>query len=105
MGKTAVKTPKPTAKVSGQSKTKAIGDVVEKANQEALKKLKALKLDEQLQADIEWCLGSYSFDKNPVGLYTTAERALKVFMAQKEKNAKSVPAKLITDLEKVVSAG
>ena len=79
-------------------------NLIEKVNREALDKLKSLNGSEQLQADIEWCLGSYSYDKNPVGLYEMARRALKVFQEEKNKNAKAVPAKLITELEKAIAS-
>lgn len=65
-----------------------------------LKKLKDLGIDNQLQADLEWCLGSYKADNNPVGLYEMAKRALVVF--KDNKSTKGVTAKLISDLEKVV---
>ena len=70
-----------------------------KANEEALKKLQTLGIENQLQADIEWCLGSFSYDHNPVGLYQTAKKALAVFSGIKKKEPKKVPAKLIQDLQ------
>lgn len=75
---------------------------IEQVNAEALKKLAALGLEEQLQRDMEWCLGSYRADRNPVGLYQTAEKALNVFRTEKEKKTKGVTARLINDLEKAV---
>jgi len=65
-------------------------------------KLKALDIEPQLQADIEWCLGSYNHDNNPVGLYEMGERALDVFKQQLEKKTKGVTAKMVADLEKAV---
>lgn len=77
---------------------------IEKACEDALKKLKAMKTELGLQADIEWCLGSYRHDKNPSGLYVMAERALLVFKGALAKNAKAVPAKLISDIEKALKS-
>jgi hypothetical protein len=51
---------------------------------------------------MEWCLGSYRSDRNPVGLYETAKRALAVFHAEKQKKTKGVTARLINDLERAV---
>jgi hypothetical protein len=101
MPKTAAKPAK--AKTPKKGSPPANG-ILEKASNDALKKLKALKANESLQADIEWCLGSYSYDKNPVGLLEMANRALKFFQEIKTKNAKAIPAKLITDLEKAIKS-
>lgn len=76
--------------------------IIEKASSTALKKLQDLGLDTQLQADLEWCLGSYKFDKNPVGLYEMTQRAVAVFKEEQQKKTKGVTAKLITDLEKAL---
>lgn len=72
---------------------------IEKVNEDILKKLQELNLEQALQADIEWCLGSYRNDNNPSGLYVMAERALSVFTFELTKNPKSVPAKLVKDIQ------
>jgi hypothetical protein len=77
-------------------------DKIAKACTDALSKLKSLNLEPQLQSDIEWCLGSYSSDKNPIGLYEMGQRALEVFKAELGKKTKGVTAKMVTDLEKIV---
>lgn len=102
-------TDKPAVKRGAKTTVSSKGNngkanLIEKVNKEALEKLKSINGNEQLQADIEWCLGSYSYDKNPVGLYEMARRALKVFQEEKSKNSRAVPAKLISDLEKAISA-
>lgn len=73
---------------------------IESAARTALSKLRELNLDTRLQADLDWCLGSYGFDKNPSGLYEMVGRAIDVFTAEKEKKTKGVTAKLLTDLQK-----
>jgi hypothetical protein len=100
MAKTPLKTPAKTAKVA---KPVVAGPSIEKATEEALSKLKALGLEPQLQADIEWCLGSYKADSNPSGLYEMTERAIAVFSAEKDKKTKGITAKLITDLQKALT--
>lgn len=72
---------------------------IEKVNEYILKKLQELGIEQALQADIEWCLGSYRNDNNPSGLYIMAERALQVFTFELSKNPKSVSAKLIKDIQ------
>ena len=75
---------------------------IDTINEQALVVLKKLNLDTKLCNDIEWCLGSFRHDQNPKGLVETAAKALVVLKEVKAKNAKAVPAKLITDLQKAV---
>src|SRR5690242_12639299 len=94
---------KPAAKKATPSKPKAPKVLaVEKVSEDVLNKLRELNIEQGLQAEIQWCLGSYRADKNPVGLYTMAERALVVFKGMREKNAKAVSTKLIGDIEKAL---
>jgi len=101
MAKTAAKstTKAPAKKTSAKPTTVSETNPIVKTSEAALKKLKDLGIDQQLQADLEWCLGSYKADKNPVGLYEVARRTLSAF--KENKNAKGVTAKLISDLEKI----
>src|SRR5262245_31338298 len=78
-------------------------DLIEKACESALEVLNALNLDYQLQSEINWCLGSYRNDRNPVGLYQMAERALAVFREEQLKKTKGVTTKLISDIDKAIS--
>ncbi|HRG79480.1 MAG TPA: hypothetical protein PL167_07705 [Cyclobacteriaceae bacterium] len=73
---------------------------IEKVSEEILAKLKALDIEHQLQADIEWCLGSYRFDQNPAGLIESANKALSVFKQELAKKTKGVTATLISGIEK-----
>ncbi|MCB0489839.1 MAG: hypothetical protein R2820_03685 [Cyclobacteriaceae bacterium] len=100
---TAKKVAKKTTTKSATAKPakKASAPAIDKVMQQVLDKLSKMKADQKLQDDIKWCLGSYGHDKNPVGLKETGQRALKYFSAAKAKNAKAVPAKLMSDLEKV----
>ncbi len=103
MAKSQSKTPaKKVAKKTAAPKSKASAPSIEKAGEDALNKLKELGLDAQLQADIEWCLGSYRADKNPAGLYEMVKKALSAFAAAKENKAKGITAKLTGDLEKAL---
>lgn len=76
-------------------------DKLERTVESALGKLTKLKGNDQIVADLEWCLGSYKSDHNPVGLIEKSQTALELLKAQKEKNSRSVSKKLIEDLEKV----
>jgi hypothetical protein len=99
---TPAKSPKKKA-ASSKAKSAEV-NLIEKVSEGVLKKLKALKAEPSLQADIEWCLGSYRYDKNPAGLYIMAEKALPVLKALAAKNSKAVPAKLLNDLSQVLAA-
>jgi hypothetical protein len=93
---TSVKKAAPAKKVSTASVA------IDKVSEAALAALKKLNVEEKLQQDIAWCLGSYSHDNNPIGLIEAAKRALTVLKAAKAKNAKAVTVKVISDLEKVI---
>jgi hypothetical protein len=100
-GKSATKeSKKPATKTP---KVKATGGSIEKASTDALEKLKALGIETELQNDIEWCLGSYRADGNPVGLFSMVERAIMVFKSEQAKKTKGVTAKFVADLEKAAN--
>lgn len=108
MAKKPVKSPakkvaEPVKKSMTSSKPKKPAvNPIEKTSEDVLKKLKSLKIEYGLQGDIEWCLGSYRNDKNPVGLYAMLEKALLVLKDSAAKNAKAVQAKFLSDLEKAL---
>ena len=103
MAKSAVKTStkSPAKKTSSKITKVAESNPIVKASETALKKLKDLGIDNQLQADLEWCIGSFKADKNPVGLYEMVRRSVAVF--KDNKSVKGVTTKLINDLEKVIA--
>jgi hypothetical protein len=104
MAKTATK--KLGAEKSGKPVTATAKPLaIEKVSEQVLAKLQSLNIETGLQADIQWCLGSYRYDKNPVGLYEMGRKALPVLKSVAEKNKKAVSAKLIADLEKALKAG
>ena len=101
--KVAKKIVKPAKKSAAPKKSNpASPALIEKTCEAILEKLKALNLDIGLQGEIEWCLGSYKFDKNPVGLYVMAERALPVFQTAVAANPKAVSPKFLSDIEKAI---
>ncbi len=53
-----------------------------------------------LQSKLEYCIGSYDYDKNPVGLYEFGEIAIAELKSFKEQNPRKVNKKIIADLEK-----
>ena len=104
MAKAAAKSTSKSATTKARApRTKAEdNNNIEKTSEEVLQKLQELGLDEQLQRDIQWCLGSYRSDSNPVGLYDNMKKALAVLKTEKDKKTKGVTTKMISDLEKFV---
>ncbi len=84
-------------KAAPKSKAAAI----DKVSESILAKLKALDIEHQLQADIEWCIGSYNYDKNPSGLKEAAAAALVVFKQELAKKTKGVTATFVSSIEKI----
>lgn len=106
MAKAAPKSAAKTAKKAPAktSKPKSSSSSIEKVSEEALDKLRSLNIEPELQNDIEWCLGSYRSDGNPVGLHDMLIRTLDAFKSEKEKKTKGITAKMITDLEKALES-
>lgn len=92
--------PASKAKATKKSPSKTLS--IDKACELALSKLMELNIDEGLQSEIQWCLGSYANDNNPSGLYVMAKRALAIFTVELAGKSKGVTAKLVSDLEKAI---
>lgn len=105
MAKAATKseTQKPVTRKAAVKRPSPVWSV-DKACTHILEKLQELDAEHQLQADIRWCLGSYGYDHNPVGLYEIVQRALEVFKTHQARKTKGVTAKLISDLEAVLKS-
>lgn len=54
----------------------------------------------KLQADLEYCIGSYDHDKNPSGLEKYGKEALKTLTAYKVQKPRKVTKKVLVGLEK-----
>ncbi|MFK5855028.1 MAG: hypothetical protein QM503_02780 [Bacteroidota bacterium] len=69
---------------------------------EATQVFTKLKLDKynKLQANLEYCIGSYDYDKNPSGLYEYGKVALAELKAFKQQNPRKLNKKIITNMEK-----
>ena len=94
----------PAKKAPAKSKAKSAVPGIEKVSEEVLAKLRTLNIEHGLQADIEWCLGSYRADNNPIGLYDMISRALPILKAELEKKTKGVTAKIIGEMEKLIES-
>ncbi|MCG8308647.1 MAG: hypothetical protein MI975_14740 [Cytophagales bacterium] len=77
---------------------------IEKACAAAFDKFQKMGLDKyaDIQSKLEYVLGSYRYDGNPVGLYEYGAVALKELKKHKKANPRLVSKKLIEDLEKAL---
>ena len=57
-----------------------------------------------IQSGLEFVVGSYDYDKNPVGLYEFGKKALPILKKIKDKSPRKVTKKVIEDLEKALKA-
>ena len=78
---------------------------IEKACEEALEKFKQIDSPEftDVESKLEYVIGSYRFDQNPVGLYEIGAMALTKLKKYKEAKPRLVSKKLIDDLEKALA--
>ena len=82
-----------------------INDKLRNECQSALETLQKLNLPKtaELQAKLEWCIGSYDYDLNPSGLAEFGSQALKELKKIKDKDPKKVTKKLIDGLEGAIA--
>ncbi|MCF8368986.1 MAG: hypothetical protein K9G76_08070 [Bacteroidales bacterium] len=82
-----------------------INEKLKKSCEEAVIALQKLEQDEytEVVSKLEWCIGSYSFDKNPSGLHEYGKKSLSLLKAAKEKHPRKVSKKVIESLEKSIS--
>ncbi len=72
---------------------------IEKACLDAKEKLSSLGIEEKIQAELDFVIGSYNFDKNPIGLYEIGGKAFKVLEDFKKEHPRKVSKKLLNDIE------
>ena len=89
-------------KKSVPQKSESPADQIIKICETALAKFSELNIEHSLQSEINWCLGSFQNDHNPIGLYQMAERSLSIFKGELAKKTKGVTAKFVSDIEKAI---
>ena len=72
------------------------------AASESIEKLNEPKFAD-LKEKLDFCIGSYDFDKNPEGLYEYGTKALNEMTAYKKKNPRKINKKVLTNLEKTLA--
>ena len=72
---------------------------IEKACLNAKEKLESLGIEDKIQAELEYVIGSYGYDKNPKGLYEIGGKAFKALESYKSEFPRKVSKKLLSDIE------
>ena len=82
----------------------AVNEKLKQSCEEAVLAFQKLKTDEyaDLQSKLEWCIGSFENDKNPVGLHEYGLKSLNVLKTIKAEQPRKVTKKVIDDLEKAI---
>lgn len=81
-----------------------INEKLKKSCQDAVVAMQKLNTEEttEVQSKLEWCIGSYEFDKNPVGLHEMGLQSLDLLKEIKQKQPRKVTKKVIDGLEKSI---
>ena len=95
---------KPAKKATTKKNADPVATLAQKC-QEAATKLEKMEGQQyqEIKEKIEWCLGSYNYDKNPEGLKEYGQKAADVLKEARQEKPRQVSQKLIDDLEKAVA--
>ncbi len=77
--------------------------LAEKACVDTKAKLEKLGIEEKIQKELDWVIGSYNYDKNSVGLIEVGSKALGVLKKYQTEKPRLVTKKFIENLEKAFS--
>lgn len=97
------------AKKAAPKKTAATSEPaskLEKACKDAVAKFQKMEGDKykDILEKLEWCIGSYNYDKNPEGLVQYGKQASELLKEARKEKPKQVPQKLVDDLDKALAA-
>lgn len=79
---------------------------LEKACKDAVAKFQKMEGDQykDILEKLEWCIGSYNYDRNPEGLVQYGKQASDLLKEARKKDPKKVSQKLVEDLDKALAA-
>lgn len=82
----------------------AVNEKLKQSCEEAVVAFQKLKTDSynDIQSKLEWCIGSFENDNNPVGLHEYGTKSLEVLKSAKAKQPRKVTKKVIDNLEKAI---
>lgn len=80
-------------------------DKFRNACEDAVQVFTKLNVEEQneIKSKLEYCIGSYDYDKNPVGLIEYGKIALEELKSFKKQNPRKVNKKIIDNLERYLN--
>jgi len=78
---------------------------LEKVCKEAVAKLQKIENGkyQEVREKLEWCIGSYNYDKNPSGIVEFGRKAADALKEAREENPRKVSKKLVADLDKALA--
>jgi hypothetical protein len=81
-----------------------VNEKLRKSCEEAMSAFQKINKKEykDLQSKLEWCIGSYTYDKNPSGLHQYGLESLTLLKKIKTKEPRKVNKKVIDNLEKAI---
>jgi len=81
-----------------------INEKLKKSCEEAVVAFQKLQNEEytEIKSKLEWCIGSYEYDKNPAGLHEFGNMSLNLLKDIKQKQPRKVNKKVIENLEKSI---
>ncbi|BDD08657.1 hypothetical protein FUAX_10890 [Fulvitalea axinellae] len=92
------------ARPKKEQKEKTIDSVCEAALDKFKKMNKRKGTHGEIIEKLEFCIGSYRYDKNPQGLVEFGHKASEILKGEKARHDKSVAQGLIDDLDSAISA-
>ena len=96
---------KTTAKKATSSRATDPGAELAKQCQQVAAKLDKMEGQQfqEIKEKLEWCLGSYNYDKNPAGLADYGKQAIEKLKEARQENSRQISQKMIDDLEKALA--
>lgn len=96
---------KAASKKASRSSSADPGAALAKQCQQVATKLDKIEGDKyaEIKEKLEWCLGSYNYDKNPAGLADYGKQAVEKLKEARQEKPRQISQKLIDDLEKALS--
>ena len=80
-----------------------VNDVLKTICVDTLEDLRKQKQDySEIESKLEWVIGSYEYDLNPVGLHEFAVKSLEIMKEVKKEKPRAFTKKLIEQSEKVI---
>jgi hypothetical protein len=81
------------------------GTQLEKVCKEAVAKLQKMEnvKYQEVRENLEWCIGSYNYDRNPSGIIEFGRKAVDIFKEARDENPRKVSKKLVADLDKALA--